>query len=315
MVVVFWCVTLMRWSCLTGSSGKGIDNQGRGVESTSLAVIGNHNMPEPVPTVLEFVQCIQTSDLGVSEGKRALNRILTPLGPYWKQQQRTLREKYRAEGSTVADANRLAALDIAAQLPDADDLPAGLLVSLRPAEGSQPKVGMTGGPRGYRAVPELMAAGRQQAKAKETQFDCLMAAVQDDCKSGRIALSQSVSWVSANLRTPLERIKAEGVPGPEALALWQWARQNETEYRRLYDSRRISTKGIVEDEEKGFIDDGKPIEDIILRIRTRGASDVSMRHLQAAESGGNDGGQEGGVHDLPECSTEERPGVDPGRGG
>lgn len=133
-----------------------------------------------------------------------------------------------------------------------------------------------------------------------------MSDVRELKKGSHCGIGPSVTWVSANLRTRMEDIDPEGVPGCEALSMWLWASQNETEYRRLYDSKRIPSRGIAEDDRAGFVDDGKAILDIMDRIRdgiagalSAGETNVSMRHLQAEEPNGNDHQPQGRVHDLP----------------
>lgn len=283
---------------------------------------------KPQATAAELIECIETYDMGLREGKRALWRLLASLGPYRKSEFMSLSERYRSQRFSIRDSNRLAALDIATDLPTAHELPEGLLSSLRPGgDEKEPE----GGRGAYKARDEAEAKAkeassdeavsplrvRKRSRTVETQFDRLLVRVQECSQGKRTGVGRSVAWVSAKLRTPLDRIKAEDVPGEEALSLYMWARQNETEYRRLYDSKRIPSRGIAEDEEKGFIDTGEPIEDIISRIRSAfgSSADVSMRHLQAAESGGDDHQREGGVHGMSESSPSGGAASDPGRDG
>lgn len=314
----------------------------------------------PQATAAELIQCIQENDLGVKEGKRAMWRLLGRLPPFYKSEVQRLRDKYLAERYHLADANRLAMLDLAATLPTAHELPDGLLDSMRPGGIPDPRGGLgayaarddaevarnpsavelpTADPdlplveKTYAPLvpPVKTAAPPPKTPARkpaplETQFEQLSARVRE-CSVGKpTGIGQSVVWVSAHLRTPFDRIDAEGVPGAEALALLLWASQNETEYRRLYDSKRIPSRGIAEDQEKGFMDAGDPIEDIIARIRKAGwpkesgkpesgESHVSMRHLPSEEPGGDDAGPQGGVHGLPECPVAGRESGDLGREG
>ena len=311
----------------------------------------------PKTTATELVEFVQTYDLTTRETKRALWRLLGRLSPHCKMDFERLRDQYLAEGFHLRDAYRAAVLDVAVELPTAYDLPAGLVDSIRPVPAlKEPKAVFKG--EGAYAARDAAEAARQaeevaaqessqaesaadEARAgveaasrvrkrpvpRETRFERLLAQVQECSAGASSGIGRSVAWVSANLRTPLERIEAENVPGVEALSLWIWAQQNETEYRRLYDCKRIPTRGIAEDEEKGFIDTGEPIEDIITRIRAAespqvgpsaldsGEQDVPVRHLQEAEPGGHYAGSQGGVHGLPERSVAGRAGFDSGGGG
>ncbi len=295
----------------------------------------------PQPSAAEVVECIQTQDLGTKDGKSSLWRVFSRLPTFHKSEYQRLRDLYLEQRFHVRDANRMAALDVAATLPTAHELPKGLLDSLRTADGG-PAVPVGAAVEPACALPEasgLSASGLAQAGlsacnaqagltvaeevegppapkkrpvTQETRFDRLLRQVRGNSGS-RGGIGRSVAWVSGNLRTPLEQLDPESVPGVEALSLWMWARQNETEYRRLYDCKRIPSRGIAEDASKGFIDSGDPIEDIISRIRQVGQdgdSHVPMRHLQAADSDGNDAGPQGGLHDLPECSAERCEGGD-----
>ncbi len=311
----------------------------------------------PMATAAELVECLQENDLGVKEGKRAMWRLLGRLSPFYKSEVQRLRDKYLAERYHLRDANRMAMLDLAATLPTAHELPDGLLDSLRPGGIPDPKGGVGAYAARDKAAQEAMSGNLAMMKgvppedsdavellektnalpppttpvpkrqaSLETQFEQLSARVRECSVGKRTGIGHSVVWVSANLRTPLNRIDGEGVPGPEALAMLLWAQQNETEYRRLYDCKRIPSRGIAEDQEKGFIDTGDPIEDIITRIRKAGMpespvipesgeSHVQVRHLQAAEPGGDHAGSQGGVHGVPELPVAGREGDDSGREG
>lgn len=285
---------------------------------------GPPRIKPPTPTTAELLECIQSCDLGTKVGKKTLWQYVRRIGPYRASEYENRRDRYREQGFSVGDSNRLAALDLAAELPTAHEVPAGLIESLRPGtlepvELKQEVATAQASEQAEQPKPPVPRHGI----ATKTQFDRLRNKVEQNCKGHRYRLAQRLAWVSAHLRHGLENLDADEVPGLEALTLWQWAASNETSYRSLYDAKRIPARGIVEEDDKGFIDDGGPIDDIMCRIETRSVSDVSMRHLQAADEDGNDHvpgaggcgvheGGDGGVHDLPEPPDERRAGGDSG---
>lgn len=283
------------------------------------------NRVADLPTAADLLKCIETHDLGVREGKQAIWALLRRLGKDVSAEFEVLREKYRAQGLGTAVANRLTGLDIVANLPGGRALIAdvravegakdGNWVPSSPEEVAETLEKMSERPRGK--VFQQTVAGRERAETKETRLDRLLARVQENEKNAQrpVGLGHYIPWVTANLRTRLERIDADDVPGPEALTTLLWAQQNETAYRQLYDSKRIPAKGIAADEEKGFIDTGEPIEDIMSRISEGVVSEKtneSMRSVQAAEGNGDNIKPAGGVHGLHEDSVGGEAGMDSG---
>jgi hypothetical protein len=266
-------------------------------------------------TAMDIIKCVQSHDMGSREGKRALWVILNRCGAASKTEHTALKQRYIQEGGLdVGEAFRLAALDVAATLPSADALPAGLLESLRPGADEVERVeGQQPFPWKHGTTVKSGAEGFERGQKQETLTDRLVNQVEDLSDGKPVGIARSVVWVSAHIRTPLNRLRAEDVPGPEALAMLLWARgQNETEYRRVYDSKRIPSKGLAEEDDKGFIDTGAPIEDIMRRIGAgidefRSAVNVStdsVRHLQASDTGRGDGGEVGGVSGVSGGSVE-----------
>lgn len=259
----------------------------------------------------QILRCVDSEDLGTTAGKKALWTFLSPLGNHWKNEFSTLRNDYQAQGLKIGLANRLAALDVVKALRGED-------VAIEVAEDGAMVPVVSSSVVG--ACTPVVGAARPAGarRSRQSQFDRLMAAVQGSADLSAVGIGRSVAWVSANLRTKFERIEAVDVPGPEALALLLWAQENETEYRKLYDCKRIPTRGIAADEEKGFIDSGDPIEDIISRIAQgvrRQTDVVSVRHLQEGESDGSDRERAGGLHaSLPGGDVEGGRSADPGRG-
>ncbi|MEE9597959.1 MAG: hypothetical protein V3V96_14395 [Acidiferrobacterales bacterium] len=270
---------------------------------------------KPVPTAAMFVECIKNNDLGDPVGKRTLWSLVTRLSPALKREFEVWRDEYRKGRFSITHANTLAALDLAATLPSSGELPVGFLDSLRP-DGAETSV-----VRIQEAAEEADVSSLRgnRLKTKQAAFERLLAQVQDCSQGNRSGIGSVVSWVSANLSVPVAQLVAEEVPGPEALSLYRWARENETEYRRLYDSKRIPSRGLAEDREAGLIDGGELMDDIMGRLveglrKKTGDSDVSMRHMQATGSGGDGSGSSGGVHGLPGGDVERGGSSDSGEG-
>lgn len=246
-----------------------------------------------------ILECLEIADLTNKVGKLALYDSLPSA---MRARFQVLRNDYRQDKKLdVAESNRRAAMDIVESIVGGD-------VPEPAAVASKART------KGQAALAVLAEAVREKGRLSKS----------------RVGIARGVAWVSANILVPLDQMDAADVPGSEALTLWNWARANETEYRRLYDCKRIPVKGIAEDEEKGFIDRGEPIADIMdrLKVAVERQADVSMRDLQAAESDGNGSGRSGGVHGLPGVPAERSdaggsgglvggPGglVDEGRGG
>ena len=212
----------------------------------------------PRATAADIVEIIRTQNLGAREGKSALWAAIATLGGDASDRLRSLCAQYRAQGMSVGVVNRLAALDFAATMPGAGLLPAGVLDELR-----------VGGD------------GSVADTADDDEFDRLRAAVRG--RKSRGGLPEAVSWVASNIRRPLHTIEADDVPNCEALNQLMFARRNEIEWRRMYDSRRIPSQGFVGDTERGLVDDGAPMADVI-NILFRGVAE----HAAKRESNNGD---------------------------
>ena len=196
----------------------------------------------PRATAADLVEIVRSHDLSVKAGKSALWAAIATLGGDASDKLRSLCAQYRAQGMSVGVVNRNAALDFAATMPGAGLLPAGVLDELR--------------------------VGGDGSVADDDEFDRLRAAVRirqrnGQCKGG---LLEGVSWVASNLRRPLHTIEADEVPNCEALNQLMFARENEAEWRRMYDSRRIPSQGFMGDTERGLVDNGAPMADVISTI-------------------------------------------------
>ena len=207
----------------------------------SLPVVKDKSSPSPAA----LIECLRTFDVGSSGGRKELWRALTHMDSRYGRIFKEGRDRYFEKGFKPGTANRQSAVDIIESLSPDGIVDPALLEDL-PLVSDPPK-----------GLPDT----------KETRFDRLMADVREASRGARCGIGPSVIWVSANLRTRMESIVVDEVPGIEALSLWLWASQNETEYRRLYDSKRIPSRGIAEDDKHGFIDSGEAIESIMSRIR------------------------------------------------
>lgn len=194
---------------------------------------------------------IQEHDLSTKEGKSKLWRLLAPLGSTTRKSIYIAnRDKYLADGLSVGPANTMAVLDLAASLDSASELPEGLINSLRPIQ-----------------IDEEVVSESSNVSKKQI-IDELVLFVKENTKNISSNIAKSVSWTSENLCLGKDQLDAESVPSLEALTMFLWAKHNETEFRRLYDSKRIPSRGLASDKESGFVDDGTPIQEIILRIKS-----------------------------------------------
>ena len=98
-------------------------------------------------------------------------------------------------------------------------------------------------------------------------------------KSSRGGVAEATRFVAENIRRPLDTITGDEVPNTEALNQLLWARQNETEWRRSYDTKRIPAKGFASDSEIGFVDDGKPVAEVLERLK-KGLASVPGSELR-----------------------------------
>ncbi len=212
------------------------------------------------------LRAVAELDLGDRTNKKKMWAILSVVDSMWGIKQNGLRDGYMRQGMSVDQANSRAVLDIANELGG----------KLKPVAGKKAKAGAT----------EL------------EKLDELTRRVKELTGYKRVALAKIVPWVSANIRVRPEELDPEEVPGLDALGLLIWAQGNPTEYRKLYDCRRISTKGLAEDEEKGFMDGGEPIDNIISRIRNA-TNDDHVPDLRAEEEVSGDRIEEDSVHRLP----------------
>lgn len=150
---------------------------------------------------------------------------------------------------------------------------------------------------------QKIATGRKKAR-KDLRADVLART------NGRsVALSAMVEWVSSNLGADLEELDAGEVPSVAAFDMLAWAKMNETEYRKVYDYKRIPNKGLASEDDRGYIDDGETFTDLSSRIM-KGLADVSVRVMQSPVAVGRDREPEGGVHDVSESVAGRREGSD-----
>lgn len=196
----------------------------------------------PKATAADIVEIVRSQDLSVKAGKSALWAAIATLGGGASDKLRSFCAQYRSQGLSPGVVNRLAALDFAATMPGAGLLPAGVLDELR-----------------------MGGDGSVANTADDDEFDRLRAAVRirqrnGQCKSG---LLEAVSWVASNIRRPLHTIEVDEMPNCEAMNQLMFARENEAEWRRMYDSRRIPSQGFVGDTERGLVDNGAPMADVI----------------------------------------------------
>lgn len=194
----------------------------------------------PPPSTAALLDCIQTQDFSRQEGKKALWRALTPFGPAIQQDFERYRDEYLEQSFPAGDANRMAANDVAAELEAKEESEEAF-----GGGGSDPSV----------------------ERSHHNRFDVLMAEVRELTRGARSSIRLRVLWVADNIGTRMDLLEVNDIPGPGALRMWLWAGQNETEFRRTFEAKLIPSKGIAEDEEPGFVDDGKAILDIMSRIR------------------------------------------------
>ena len=254
-------------------------------------------------TAQDIIECLGAVDPGTREGKQAIWSVLTRCGPTAKGEFVSLRNQYQVQGLSIGDSNRSAALDIAAQLPSAAELPDGMLEGVRVGGSSAEDLEA---PPGSLKGMARASFGEVSTDSRGTQLDRLMEQVEELWDNKVEGIAVSVVWIRARLKTRLQRIKPEDVPGPATLAMLIWAQKNETEFRRTFEAKLIPTKGIAESEEKGFVDIGGPIEDIMRKIgavvdELGSKGDVQVRDLQAPESGSEHGTYDGSVPGVSEC--------------
>lgn len=214
--------------------------------------------------MVPFLGCVESEDLSTRLGKKVLWRALWELGGRDAQVDfERYRDEFLTQELSVAEANRAAALAVAEKF-----------------QGEESSV----------EVPSPTRRG----PSKNKSFDQLLARVRVCSSKTHYGIGAFVIWVDDHLGVLLKDIKPETVPGPGALSLWKWASENETEYRRLFTAKRVPAKGIAEDDKKGFIDDGAPIDDVMGRIREgtsesqrsesqkSGSQDLGSRKLKAS---------------------------------
>lgn len=159
-----------------------------------------------------------------------------------------------------------------------------------------------------------LAAKRREDNRFVQGLDAAVRARVGEGASGDGGFAKTVSWVSSNLLCDLRTILPGSIPSCDALGLLIWARQNQNEYRRSYDSRRVPAKGFAGDSVTGFMDDGSPIDDI---LKALGEFNGPLRTMQASNEGykssteGGCGISDSVVRELPEPAVEWGEGLYP----
>lgn len=221
---------------------------------------------DPVGDLLEYLA--SGEPLNKQAGKSYVSRVVrVSLGnDAYKLLGETKKEYHEVKGTTLLYAWERALLDVLATVPMGKERVDEWLESNRtiggisglddPTEASDP-------PEVTRRPAEEVKKPR---KSDKEEFEALMSRLA--ARGGkRRPMQHQVQWVSANLRCSLADLTEEDIPGCEALATWMWARGNETEYRRLYDSKRVPAKGFASDSETGLVDDGLVIDKLMNRLK------------------------------------------------
>lgn len=145
---------------------------------------------------------------------------------------------------------------------------------------------------------------------RESDFATILRAVRKRCRGKKSAgLGDAVAWVAENVAFELTDLDEGEIPSPEALAQWRWAHDNETEWRKTYDAKRVPAKGFAADTELGFVDDGEAVESIRRKIAegvdeiTRSLRDGRLRDLQGTTKGRGGGAERS--HDEAEANGRE----------
>lgn len=255
---------------------------------------------------------LRDGDLANPEVRRTLYFLLQETGLGKHPRIRISRDRYMKEGHRVDAAFRLAVLDWL----DGTGLCGGaavqaLMAEMRsrlPLTASAPKRLETEQKPTEKSQEAGIGTKFQLGSSSSWSFEDLVAQV-ELCGGKRPGMGAVVAWVSAHLGCRLESLRASEVPGTEALTMLRWAQRNESEYRRVYDAKRVPAKGFSADVEVGFVDDGSPMAEILTRLAEvpggiRGITNVQVRVVHEAESDGDVVGSAGsevrgrGVHEL-----------------
>jgi hypothetical protein len=238
--------------------------------------------PAKVPTIADvkrsgttrgvILKELETNQLESSTDNKRFYALLQPLGYAFKEYYKHFRDMQIADGFTPPEARRAAALEIAEiirELPEPEGMD----------EPAKPK-------------------GKRKKKG-ELPFNEVINKVAERKDRKAIPLAQVVSWVSSNLLRDLQALNPDDVPSLEAVSMLKWAKANETEYRKIYDSKRVPQKGFVSDTDAGFVDDGSPVKDILAGLKEGLPHVIAVHHLQAPLALRHDGPDGEGAEGTP----------------
>lgn len=225
-------------------------------------------------TAREIVDFLRCNDVGSPIGKRGLWRLFRGFSPL-KGTLKANRDAYLEIGHDIEESNRFAVLDVASDLPSGGVSEEDLELSRSQPSGSYPT----------EADLEVGGGASLDVKVGNLEKDIIagIAAIVRARRRGgdSLDLGDSLidSWVATELGTDWKAINVGRVPGLAALWRLRWAKENETLWRQLYDSKPSAIKN--EAGKSGFVDDGEPIASMIAQIeeareKHRSTANVSM---------------------------------------
>jgi hypothetical protein len=213
-------------------------------------------------TAEALVYFVEFVDLESKDGKSEVWQTLQRLsgGKYANRTEayEKGRDYYRSTGISMQNAYATMLLDIAAELPDSEEY-LDKIESLRPADHGDNDIDDS---------VEMEAEERVEAVVeKRAAVADIDKVVREITKAKTLNMAKTVVWVTSHLQTKPELIDLDEVPSMWAWTTYNWARDgNETEYRRLYDSKLIPTGGLGIAKDLGFVDDGKAVHAIYLAM-------------------------------------------------
>jgi hypothetical protein len=79
------------------------------------------------------------------------------------------------------------------------------------------------------------------------------------------SLTEIVEWVAEHLLDPLDSLEGDGIPNGEALSMLVWAKQHQSDFRSMYDNKRMPNKAQLE-RGVGMEDSGRTAEALIVEL-------------------------------------------------
>ena len=115
---------------------------------------------------------------------------------------------------------------------------------------------------GHWGDAKQVAATLQASGTQRRRSVTVLEQVRARKKGRQLSLTEVVEWVADHLLDDVANILPDDIPSAEALGMLMWAKTNESDFRSMYDAKRMPSKAQIE-RGVGMNDSGRSMGDLI----------------------------------------------------